>query len=179
MEESRHERWIKASISTAKFDPFMVPTIQGLGRLDISLIEQDSAFLNNFDKNKDDINASLELSDRITVSYLWVLGAYEAIRTMGQRIRENENLVSEEMATSFRNVKNTFNRLRVPLAKMEATRAHRNTDSHIAYPGLNLDIGISWKINESTFISRRELSDQLLTLLEGQRVMQIAFSSNS
>jgi hypothetical protein len=142
-EESRHERWIKASIATAKFAPFMMLTIQGLGRLVINLIEQDRFFLSNFEKNKNDLGDNLELSDRITVSYLWVLGSYEAIRTMGQRIKENSNLVSEEIAVSFHNVKNTFNRLRIPLTKMEAAKSHRMLDSYIACPSLNLDIGIS------------------------------------
>lgn len=177
MEESRHKRWIKASMATAKFDPFMIPTIQGLGRLDLTLIEQDSRFLAAFEKNQNDISASLELSDRITVSYLWVLGAYEALRTMGQRIRENDDLVSKEMSISFRDVKNTFNRLRIPLAKMEAAQSHRNTDSYIAHPAINRDIGISWQVNKNTFISRRELSDQLLALLENQRAEQIARSN--
>lgn len=174
MNNSRHERWVKASISTAKFELFMTPQIQSLGRLDIKLIDEDAEFLKDFEKNRNDLEANGLLNDRMTISYLWVLGAYEAIRTMCQRIRENQELVSPDIAELFNNLRRKFNRLRVPLAKMEAASAHKTTDSHIAYPGINLTLGIAWKVAEDTFISRRELSDDLLSVLEGGRTDQIS-----
>ena len=179
MDETRFERWIKASISTAKFDPHMMRTIQGLGQLDVELIDKDQVYLSEFRNRNEFDDSDFALSQQITVSYLWVLGAYEAIRTMGQRIREKEDLVSEDMRKSFVNVRGTFNRLRLPLAKMEAARSHKDTDSRIAYPALNLNEGIAWQVSEDTFITRKELSDQFLCLLEGHRVEQISRSNET
>lgn len=173
MNDTRYERWIKASIPTAKYELFMVSAIQSLGRLDIKLIEEDNDFLIEFEKNRNSLEANDKLNDRMTISYLWVLGAYEAIRTITQRIRESEDLVSQNIASEFSDLKRKFNRLRVPLAKMEPASAHRATDSHIAYPGIDLEHGIAWQVAENTYISRRELSDNFLNVLESGRMDQL------
>lgn len=172
-EDSRLEQWVKASISTAKFDAFMMPNIQSLGRLDVNLILEDRRLIKNFDKNRNDLEANVALTDHVTTSYLWVLGAYEAVRTMTQRTHENKELVSESMRQEFVRVKKAFNRVRVPLAKMEPAGAHKATDSHIAYPGFDFKSGVAWRVSEDTIITRRDLSDQFLDLLEQQRSEQI------
>lgn len=155
----------------------MMPGIQSLGRLDVKLIAEDAGFLKDFEIKINNLEANDLLNDRITISYLWVLGAYESIRTICQRIRENENLVSSDIAEKFNNLKRKFNRLRVPLAKMEPASTHRATDSHIAYPGININLGIAWQVAEKTLISRRELSDEFLEVLEAARVDQIRESN--
>jgi len=178
-EDSRLEQWVKASISTAKFDAFMMPNIQGLGRLDINLILEDRKLIDSFDKSRNDLEANMALTDHVTTSYLWVLGAYEAVRTMAQRIHENKDLVSEGVRQEFVRVKKAFNRVRVPLAKMEPAGAHKKTDSHIAYPGFDFEAGVAWRVSEDTIITRRYLSDQLLGLLEQQRSEQIRRSNDT
>lgn len=178
-EDSRLERWMKASISTAKFDAFMMPNIQGLGRLDVNLILEDRRLIHGFHKNRNDLKATVTLTDHVTTSYLWVLGAYESVRTMAQRTDENKALVSEGMRQEFVLVKKAFNRVRVPLAKMEPARAHKTTDSHIAYPGFDFKAGVAWRVSEDTIITRRYLSDQLLSLLEQQRSEQIGRSNDT
>lgn len=178
-EDSRLEQWVKASISTAKFDAFMMPNIQSLGRLDVNLILEDRRLIKNFDKNRNDLEANVALTDHVTTSYLWVLGAYEAVRTMTQRTHENKELVSESMRQEFVRVKKAFNRVRVPLAKMEPAGAHKATDSHIAYPGFDFKSGVAWRVSEDTIITRRDLSDQFLDLLEQQRSEQIRRSNDT
>ena len=165
---SRTERWVRASFATVRFEQVMCMTIQSLGRIDVSLIEGDELFIANFEINRNSLNENLKLNDRFTLSYLWVLGSYEVVRTICQCIKENRNGISEEMAGKFESLKKEFNRLRVPLAKMEASSAHKSTDSHFAYPAINTR-GIAWQVSQDVLITRRDLSDQLLETLEFAR----------
>jgi hypothetical protein len=131
---NRIERWVNASLATVQFEQFMIVVVQGLGRLDVSLLKDDQFFLSDFKKNKTSLAESLKLNERITLSYLWVLGGYELVRSICQRIKEKRNAFPEKVADSFEELKKEFTRLRVPLAKMEPASAYKNTDSHIAYP---------------------------------------------
>jgi hypothetical protein len=140
-------------------------TIQGLGHIDVSLVEGDDLFLSDFENNRNSLNENLKLNDRFTLSYLWVLGGYEVVRTICQRIKEKRDGVPDEVAAKFEELKKEFNRLRVPLAKMEPASAHRNTDSHFAYPAINTK-GIAWQVSQDVFITRRDLADRLLEALE-------------
>lgn len=165
---SRIERWVRASFATVRFEQVMCMTIQSLGRLDASLIEGDDLFLADFESNRTSLNEILKFNDRFTMSYLWVLGGYEVVRTICQRIKDNRDDIPHEIAVKFESLKKEFNRLRVPLAKMEAASAHKSTDSHFAYPAINAR-GIAWQVSQDVFITRLDLSDQLLEALEFAR----------
>lgn len=175
--DTRYDRWIKVSFSMLRFEPNMMPVIQGLGRLDVKLIEEDKSFLQDLDNNLESVEQNLVLSERLTISYLWVLGAYEAIRTMCQRIKDHKVAVLDEVATSLNQLKREFNRLRVPLAKMEPASSHK-TDNHIAFPGINRDHGVAWQLNESTFVTRQQLSDSFLAALEHARAVKLSDSQD-
>ena len=162
---NRIERWVRCSYATVRFEQVMCMTIQSLGRIDASLIEGDELFLADFENTTTSLSEVLKLNDRFTLSYLWVLGSYEVVRTICQRIEENRNGIPDEIVAKFNSLKKEFNRLRVPLAKMEAASAHKNTDSHFAYPAINTS-GIAWQVSPDVFITRRDLSDQLLETLE-------------
>ena len=144
----------------------MAPLVQGLGHLDSSLIVDDESFLSDFENKRNSIDESIKLTERFTLSYLWVLGSYELVRSICQRIGENRVVVSDETAQRFRELKKEFNRLRVPLAKMEPASVHKNTDSHIAFPALDPQKGIAWQVSEDVFVTRRDLADRLLAVLE-------------
>jgi hypothetical protein len=162
-------RWVNASHALAKLEPFMVVVAQGLGRLDISLMAEDRDFVANLEKNRESLEENIKLNVRFTTSYLWVLGAYELVRTICQRQEEQKCDVSGRIAKDFRDMKRTFNRLRIPLAKMEPASVHKATDSHIAYPALHREKGISWQVSASMFINRDDLAAELLVKLEGMR----------
>ena len=146
----------------------MIPVLQGLGRLKCQLIAEDLRFLQLTQEVRDTIHESLHLSERFTLSYLWVLGAYELIRTLDQRCNANVSLLGAELTQSVRNLKHTMERLRMPLAKMEPARRH-HSDSPIAYPCISSKLGVAWQLAADTFVSRRELSDALLQLTEDIR----------
>ena len=160
------QRWVDASHSLAKLEPFMVVVAQGLGRLDISLMTEDREFVANIEKNQRSLEENVKLNVRFTTSYLWVLGAYELVRTICQRLIDQKLDQSEQLAKDFGEIKKIFNRLRVPLAKMEPASAHKTTDSHIAYPALHREKGIAWQVSRDIFINRDDLADELLAKLE-------------
>jgi len=166
MENDRFRRWVKSSHALARIEPFMVPITQGLGRLDTNLIQGDQRFCDLQPEERSSIDEAISLTDRMTFSYLWVLGAYELVRAIDQRCHDNPRLLGNRLTTKVTAVKHTFERLRIPLAKFEPSRRYQNTDSPIAYPALHKEFGVSWHVATDVFISRRELSDILLTLLE-------------
>jgi len=169
--KSRSEQWVKASYSTSKFEEdFFIVVVQQLARLDIELIKAD---LRLSPYKHIPSEPSLEYDKKFTLSYLWVLGAYEVIRAMCQRIEENKCSFSKETREKFQKVKREYNRLRVPLAKMEPSNSHSKTDSPIAWPCEHRDFGTSWQLNAETYISRFELSELLLGLLEEFRSQQL------
>jgi len=171
--DSRMERWIKVSIGLGRFEPYMMPLIQSLGRLDVQLCAKDHEIIDAYKGESRELEYSDVLHDHITLSYLWVLGAYEAIRTLTQQIREGRDNMPSEVFERSKETRDRFARLRMPLAKMEPASAHKETDSHIAYPGLNTQYGITWQLNENVFVSRRELSDFFLDTLEFARIAKL------
>ena len=164
VQSDRYSEWIDASIGAGAIEPFMIPLVQGLGRVDCELIRDDRRFTQLPEAERSSVHESTLLTDRFTLSYLWVLGAYELIRTLDQRRRTNPGVISEPFSTRITGLKHSMERLRIPLAKMEPSRRYPS-DSPIAYPALSRDFGIAWHVAANTFISRRELSDSLLSIL--------------
>lgn len=165
MNNNRLKRWVDSSHCLAKIEAFMVPTVQYLGRLDIKLIEDDKKFLSLSLKERGTIDESSKLMDRLTLSYLWILGVYELIRTLAQRSK-NINLWNEALIQEIEKLKRDIARLRMPLAKMEPANRHKNTDSAIAYPYVHKTDGISWRVSQDKYITRKEVSENFLSLLE-------------
>jgi hypothetical protein len=113
---------------------------------------------------------SIAIHEHITLSYLWVLGAYEFIRTLCDRVSVDDlEKTPAEVREILLEVKRRFARVRMPLAKMEAASKHEDEDGPIAYPGMRHGVGVAWKLNANTLVPRRELSDALLESLERRR----------
>ncbi|MGE8482269.1 MAG: hypothetical protein ACN6Q5_06645 [Pseudomonas sp.] len=168
-EDDRFERWIKVSIGLMRFEPHLMGLVQSLGDMDAKLCGTDEKLLDDYCQK----NISPDYEDiqgHVTQSYLWVLGAYEVVRTLTQRMSENQCNDPPQVFENFRQVKARFARVRVPLAKFEPASIHKKTDSHIAFPGFAFDLGIAWQVSEGVIISRRELSDALLNALEHARL---------
>ena len=157
----RNKRWIDVSTVIRVFDDFMMVTLQGLGKLDSRLVVEDASFIETGKPS----NPFGDFSDHFTQSYLWVLGAYEIVRSLDQRAREDETFFPAHKQ-GLQQLKHSFERIRIPLAKFEASRRHKDTDSHIAYPGFNPASGVSWQVTADTWVDRRVLSDEMLELLE-------------
>jgi hypothetical protein len=171
MDHRRYASWVLASHAVGSVEPFMTVALQGLGRLDAQIIDKDRARLiaRNGEHPSGLLNEPVELSERLTLSYLWVLGAYEVVRALDQRFRESTNVEARVHSDSCE-LRRKFERVRMPLAKFEAAKRHKDTDSHVAFPALNERHGIAWQVAEGEFIARAELSDLLLAFLERLRV---------
>jgi hypothetical protein len=119
------------------------------------------------------IEISLLLSDLLMYSRLWVLGAYELVRVIDQACTETPNIFKGHFHKEIKDLKQCFARIRMPLAKLEPAKNHKNTDGPIAFPVLHGNLGVGWKVSPKTVITRQELSDQLLELLGNIRKLSI------
>jgi len=168
--EDRAERWLKVSIGLLRFEKHMMPLVQQLGRMDVCLIEADETWLDRVSDARLASEDSTTLHEHITLSFLWVLGAYEFVRTLCNRVKGDSERTPEEVRNRLLEVKRHFARVRVPLAKMEPASQFADEDGAIAYPGLKRGVGVAWQLNPNTVVSRRELSDALLEALELRRL---------
>ena len=105
------------------------------------------------------------VQESIGMSYLWVLGAYEAIRTLDQRFRDMNSAAAQRHQASTK-LKHLYERQRVPLAKLEPSNRHCATDYAFPRPGIDEGHGIAWEVACDVVISRSQLSDDFLSLLE-------------
>lgn len=156
------DRWISASVNIACIERFMIPLVQGIGRQDLILRNSDGQIIERLKQGLPDIETALKITEQSTLSYMWVLAAYELLRTVNQRLVE----ASSQYEETVRSAKHQFERLRVPLAKMEPARRFPD-DSSIAFPTLSRESGFSWVLGAGVVISRADLSMLLLTTLEG------------
>lgn len=182
--DERFERWIKVSVGLARFDAFLPSILISLSEIDIDLCKKDLELVEKYkeggDISKDYISESGSgyvhgsIHRHLTDSYLWILGAYEVVRTLTQFIKDKKDDDPIEVLERFQNARNRFARLRVPLAKLEAAKHHKDTDFRIAYPGFDYDVGIAWTVSEELTISRQELSDLFLETLEFMRSEKVS-----
>lgn len=166
MDRTRYNRWKRASFALLQFEPFLAQTVQQLGKIDASLYEKDGRYREIRTRSDAMPGEWEELTESTTLAYLWVLGAYEVIRTIDQRFRELGLHTAGQYSQST-TIKHSFERVRIPLAKLEPANRYKSTDTSFAYPALNSSHGLGWKVAEGVVISRGELSSQLLEFLEG------------
>lgn len=170
IDEARYTRWRRATYAFYQFEPHVVPTVQSLGRIDAELFLRDVRYREIRERNDGTPEEWAEISEHATtMAYLWVLGAYEVIRMLDQRFRElglhNMGLYAESTR-----LKHAFERVRVPLAKLEPARRHRKTDRYFAMPALIAGRGLGWTVADGVYICRGDLSTQLLDFLEATRI---------
>jgi hypothetical protein len=161
MPDDRFQRWINASSAASVVEPFMIPLVQGLGRFDCHLIQEDARFAALNQEQSSSVRERALLADRVTLSYFWVLAAYELVRTLDQRWRTGATTLPDEFGSRVTALKRRVERLRIPLE----TARRSPTESTLAYPTISRDFGVAWHIAQDTYITRRELSDQLLGFL--------------
>jgi hypothetical protein len=164
MPDDRYQRWIDASSAASAVEPSMIPLVQGLGRFDCHLIHEDARFAALNQEHSLSVRERTLLTDRVTLSYFWVLAAYELVRTLDQRWRTGVTTLPDEFGSRITALKRRMERLRIPLVKMETARRFP-TDSTFAYPIISREFGVAWHIAQDTYITRREVSDQLLNFL--------------
>lgn len=96
-------------------------------------------------------------------AHLWVLGAYEVVRMIGQRLWEDGSLAQDPSIEVVKETKKLFERLRIPLAKLEASKRHKNTDYDVPRAGVGKR-GLGWQVSDDTIIYQEDLSEQLFVM---------------
>jgi len=168
MEKERYFEYINNSMGLMHIEMLLVGNAQGLGILDVELIEE-------FPKLK--INSQLE-EDRlkklrhITLSELWVMGAYELIRFINERLPKPTDIFSEGSIEKIKGTKRIFEEVRVPLVKFQK-RHEKRLFSGVVQPNFDSIKGMGWKIHlmekagiETKIIYRKDLGDLFLELLK-------------
>src|SRR5450631_1710437 len=98
IDQPRYAKWVRASSGLKTIDAGLPVFVQGLGKIDAQLARQDAAFRSFPSKLRESQDESIKLTDRITMSRLWVLGGYEVVRTLSQRVRINPGLMTKRLA---------------------------------------------------------------------------------
>ncbi|ODT77908.1 MAG: hypothetical protein ABS69_08310 [Nitrosomonadales bacterium SCN 54-20] len=168
MDNMRFERWIRASHALATVEPFMTLTVQGLGKIDLELFQKDQQYRKLCIDSNMGVQEATNFTDFFTLSYLWVLGAYEVVRTITQRFKQTDGPTAPRYIKS-QELKKLFERVRIPLAKFEPSERYKKIDSKVAYPSLTFEHGIAWQVSEKDFISRGELSEAFIKFMEWLR----------
>jgi len=161
MENSRISRWLATLHILDKLDMDISIVVKQLAKLDNKLIEWSKK---HDPRSRIEKGTLDDFEEYLTISYLWVLGAYEIIRTIYQRCKE-QNIFPQVIMDKIKDTKDYFTRIRVPLAKLEPAKKYKNTDYSIAFPH-NTKFGLGWLIGDNRCILRINLSDKFLELLE-------------
>jgi len=175
---SIRQQWVTASFVVDKSYPlqFLLPQIQWLGMLDENIRQWETRNLEDPSApNRTSDTAIMELSYWYFLSYLWVLGAYEVIRTLSQKVKDIQKvkktrIFRKEIVRKLAETRDFFAEARVPLAKLEPRRLKDHTTA-IAFPMIFPEKGFGWRISSDISqpgrdISRRELSNAFLDLIK-------------
>lgn len=163
MEYSVYEKWVTRSFRWLREekDSHLPHHIQMLGIVDAELrgVRREDIF-DSAGKPVEDSDGILVLERHQIKAHLWVLGAYELVRMISQRLRENEELASSESIEKVTETKKLFERVRIPMAKLEPSKRHERTDFEVAYAGMGPK-GLGWLVAPDTIIYQEELSEKL------------------
>jgi hypothetical protein len=155
--------WRRPSAFVINLDTQIRWPLLALGRLDVRLHHTniELKYLRVHLSAATDEQMDL-LHEAVGQAYFWVLGAYEIVRTLEQRFREREKNRPQPKPNPFTSTKEALERIRIPVAKHEPARRHKQTDYSYAYAALSERGGIGWKVSPDTYIAFEELSDMVL-----------------
>lgn len=109
----------------------------------------------------------LALTDHVFFSTVWVLVAYEVVRTLHARL-------GTAAPPSLIATKETLGRVRVPLVKLEPAKRFRKTDLNWPDTLIHPQLGAAWQPTPGTVISRDDLSRLVRTTLQACRDLKPA-----
>ncbi len=169
MNETRKDDWVRASYSLRLFDLLLVGNAQGLGLVDLDLLEE-------FPTLKIDSQAQddkLKKLRHCTLSELWVIGAYELIRLVKDLSSKKAEVFSVETIKEIGKVKKIFEEVRTPLVKFKKNGRSQSLYSGVPWFTFHPSRGYGFKLYflkkdkvETRVIYRITLSDSLLNLLK-------------
>ena len=169
MGKDRFSEWIEGSGGLRFIDMLLIGNAQGLGLLDIELIKEfpEIKFISNLEEDR------LKKLRHITLSELWVLGAYELIRTIDEIVSARRDEISVEVIRKIKENLTLFTEVRVPLAKFQKSGYKKLFSGVSSKCEFDENMGLGWKIIfsdkkkfETKIFYRKDLSNSLLELLK-------------
>src|SRR5258708_36979463 len=146
------------SVGVMEVAPSVSLHVSGLMELDRQLRKRDARAPSELDQMQRVSEVEWqEHADRLFWSYLWVLGAYEVIRTVHAALRGSPGPAATDCAASVRSAKRLLERVPGPLARGEPRRGSHGFA--LAAPALVPGVGIAWTIAPDDTVSRHELAD--------------------
>ena len=164
MDNDRFQRWLSASKALSDLEIWLGFVTSSLGRLDCTLIARDNQVLA---QRRPLVGGGhvYDTSESLSLSYFWVLGAYELVRVISQRAREGDHFCLTNFS-GVNKLKQDFERIRIPLAKLEPSKKNKTTDFRTAIPIFDSkSSSTAWLVAPNVVIRRRELADNLLDFL--------------
>lgn len=164
MENDRLQRWLIASNRISHLELWLGFVTSSVGRLDCTIIARDSQVV----MQRRPLAGGgyvYDTSESLSLSYFWVLGAYELVRVIDQRAREGDPFCAANFS-AINKLKRDFERIRIPLAKLEASKKNKTTDFRTAIPIFDSKLNsTAWLVAPKVVVRRRVLADNLLDSL--------------
>jgi hypothetical protein len=146
----------------------------GLARMDVLLMREECKLSVEIDTGASDAVDHVYREEMLKFhSALWVLGAYELVRALDERLHPERH--ASHPFPDVQKLKRMYERVRIPLVKLEkAERASAPSDVGIALPARSPTGECQWLLGDES-ISRRDLADALLRLQPALARRQSAF----
>lgn len=169
MEKDRFSEWVEYSYGLRFTDMLLIGNAQGLGLLDVELIKEfpEIKIISDLEKDR------LKKLRHITLSELWVLGAYELIRVIDEITSTRKDEISAEVIKKIKENLTLFTELRVPLAKFQKSGQKKLFSGLSSKCEFDEQLGLGWKIIflykkklETKIFYRKDLSNNLLEMFK-------------
>jgi hypothetical protein len=121
----RHDKWKRGASHLTYISISLEAQAYGFGRLDCALVEKGRLYL---DVCNDTLFRLQQVFDHRIQSYLWLLGAYELVRTLAQTLKKVPKLGSDDLLTKVEDARRSLARPRMLLAKHEPTHSRAKED---------------------------------------------------
>jgi len=166
--EARYAKW--ASIANSSIfkrlegggnTHFFLSTISRIGRLDCNLIHEDDRIntLTTFEQRNTPENLARGF-DHETMAILWVVGAFGLVYSI-QKMMHRNKMKFPGLHNRISSLNQKLNRLRRTFAKGDPQQG----DYLHPHYAMRFKGSSCWGVNPGTYISRIDLSDELLELL--------------
>jgi hypothetical protein len=163
---TRHSRWLVGAYKLAAHHVGFAYSLTGLGRLDCAIRSADIPYYNFINGGIKVGEPADILVDFQCLSGLWILGMYEIIRTLSQKLSNDSKLGKAHAATDDVNLlKRKFARVRIPLAKFEAASKFPTDHNYLSHI-IGRPNGWGWVVADKTVINRNELADDVLKIFD-------------
>lgn len=168
IDRGHYEHWLDASLGIQHVDAHLLHEIQGLGVLDVELLQELPMLRIGSQINEE----QFRVARYHALSKIWVLGVYEIIQVIRSMIK-NKTFFEEDTLKNIRDTFTLFTKIRVPLAKFQKS-AGKNQPlySGVSDSTIHPVKGFGWKVYsyhkkqiQKEVFYRKDLAEAFLEML--------------